>query len=137
MQKKGFAGMRRIAAIAGILLGIAIAPAAAQGPELAMLDGLRSGSWELRIRGDSARKRICVHNGRDFIQIRHKQPGCSRFVVNDGASEVTVHYSCPNNGYGQTTIRKESPQLIQISTQGVEGKSPFNFMAEARHVGPC
>ncbi len=137
MRWGSVAGVRPMAAIAGILLGMVVAPVAAQGPELAMLDGLRSGSWELRIRGEEARKRICVRSGRDFIQLRHKQPGCSRFVVNDGASEVTVHYSCPGNGYGQTTIRKESPQLVQISTQGVEGKSPFNFSAEARHVGGC
>ena len=137
MRWKLYAGTRPMAAVAGILIGMVIAPVAAQGPELAMLDGLRNGAWELRIRGEETRKRICVRNGRDLIQLRHGQQNCNRFVVEDRPASITVHYACPGNGYGQTTIRKESPQLVQISTQGVEGKSPFNFNAEARHMGPC
>lgn len=132
-----FAGARPIMAIAGVLTGMTIAPAAAQGPELAMLDGLRHGAWELRIRDGEARKRICVRTGRELIQIQHGPQACNRFIVEDKPTQVTVHYACPGNGFGQTTIRKESPQLVQISTQGVESKSPFNFTAEARHVGGC
>jgi hypothetical protein len=114
-----------------------VAPAAAQGPELAMLDGLRDGAWEVKLRGDDTRSRLCVRKGRELIQLRHRQLGCTRLVVEDGPSLVTVHYSCPGNGFGQTTIRRESSQLVQISTQGVEGKAPFNFNAEARYAGTC
>jgi hypothetical protein len=114
-----------------------VAPVAAQGPELAMLDSLRSGAWDVKIRGEEAHSRLCVRSGREFIQMHHRAQTCERFIVDDNSSVVTVHYSCPRTGFGQTTVRKESTSLVQISTQGVEGKQPFNFDAEARYAGAC
>ena len=138
MRSKLNAGLRPLLGTAGVLVGMLVAPAAAQGPELAMLDGLRDGGWDIRIRGEDGRgSRICLRTGRELIQIRHRAQVCSRFVVEDTPGEVTVHYSCPGSGYGQTTIRRESAQLVQISTQGVEGRSPFNFNAEGRYAGSC
>ena len=112
-------------------------PLEAQAPELAMLDGLAKGGWDLRIREDDSQRRICVRNGREFIQLRHKQPGCSRFVVQDGADEVVVQYTCRGNGYGRTSIRREGNSLVQIRSQGIEGGTPFSFSAEARRNGSC
>lgn len=137
MNAKLNAGLKPLLGIAGVLTAILVAPVAAQGPELAMLSGLRDGAWDLTVRGDGTKSRLCVHGGREFIQIRHKQQACERVVVEDTASQVTVHYSCPKAGFGQTTIRKETTSLVQISTQGVEGKLPFNFAAEARYAGGC
>jgi hypothetical protein len=137
MSAKLNTGVRPLLGVAGVLTAILVAPVAAQGPELAMLDGLRGGTWELKIRGADAKSRLCIHSGRELIQLRHRQQGCERFVVDDRPTEVTVHYSCPKTGFGQTTIRKESTQVVQISTQGVEGKAPFNFDAEARYAGAC
>ncbi|MBO9498723.1 MAG: hypothetical protein J7496_12640 [Novosphingobium sp.] len=137
MNAKMKAGLRPLLRAAGMLAALLVAPVAAQGPELAMLDGLRSGAWELKDRADGSRSRVCIRSGRDFIQMRHKQLTCDRFVVEDNPSLVTVHYSCPHAGFGQTTIRKESTSLVQISTQGVAGRQPFNFDAEARYAGSC
>src|SRR6187397_1264390 len=123
------------AAVAAITL--AAAPLEAQAPELAMLDALTKGSWTLRIRDDGSQQRICVRDGREFIQIRHRQSGCSRFVVQDGADEVVVQYTCRGNGYGRTTIRREGNTLVQIRSQGIEGGTPFSFNGEARHDGGC
>ena len=131
------AGLRPLLGAAGIITAIMVAPVAAQGPELVMLDSLRSGAWDVRIRGEESHRRLCVRSGREFIQIQHRAQACERFIVDDKASVVTVHYSCPKTGFGQTTIRKESTSLVQISTQGVEGKAPFNFDAEARYAGGC
>jgi hypothetical protein len=119
-----------------VLFG-AVLPVVAQAPELAMLDGLQDGSWEIRIRGEEASRNICLRTGRELIQIRHQSERCSRFVVDDGATEVTVQYSCPGNGYGRTTIRRETPQLVQINSQGIEKNLPFHFNAEARRAGAC
>src|SRR5690606_36830466 len=103
--------VRPIAAIAGIVAGVLVAPATAQGPELAMLNALQDGAWDIRIRGDDAGSRVCLRTGRELIQIRHRGERCSHVTVEDGAASVTVQYSCPGNGYGRTTIRKETPQL--------------------------
>jgi hypothetical protein len=116
---------------------LAAAPLEAQAPELAMLDALAKGAWNLRIRDDGSQQRICVRDGREFIQLRHRQPGCSRFVVQDSAEEVVVQYTCRGNGYGRTSIRREGNALVQIRSQGIEGGTPFSFTAEARQSGSC
>ena len=116
---------------------LAAAPLEAQAPELAMLDTLAKGAWNLRIRDDGTQRRICVRDGREFIQIRHGQPACSRIVVQDGPEEVVVQYTCRGNGYGRTSIRREGNSLVQIRSQGIEGDTPFSFNAEARHSGGC
>ena len=123
------------AAAAGLML--AAVPLEAQAPELAMLDSLSKGAWNLRIRDDGSQQRVCVRDGREFIQLRHKQAGCSRIVVRDGADEVVVQYTCRGNGYGRTTIRREGNTLVQIESQGFEAGTPFSFKAEARHSGSC
>ena len=128
---------RPVAAIAAIFAGVMVAPATAQAPELAMLDGLQDGGWDVRIRGEDNSSRVCLRTGRELIQIRHRGGRCSHVTVEDGASAVTVQYSCPGNGYGRTTIRKETPQLVQINSQGIEGGVPFHFNAEARRTGGC
>jgi len=125
------------AGAAAAAITLAAVPLGAQAPELAMLDTLAKGAWDLRIRDDGTQRRICVRDGREFIQLRHRQPGCSRIVVEDGADEVVVQYTCRGNGYGRTSIRREGNSLVQIRSQGIEGGTPFSFNAEARHSGSC
>ena len=112
-------------------------PALAQG-SLAMLDSLDQGSWDVRFRDGQASRKICVRNGRELIQIQHRgDAGCNRFVVEDAKAEVTFQYTCRGNGYGRTSIRKESGTLVQIDSQGIADGRPFQFSAEARRVGTC
>lgn len=125
----------------GLLAAVAIAaatPLAAHAAELGMLDSLLKGAWNLQIRDDGSQRRICVRDGREFIQLRHTQPGCSRFVVEDTPSQVVVQYTCRGNGYGRTTIRREANNLLQIRSQGIIDGAPFSFNGEARHSsGSC
>lgn len=110
----------------------------AQRPSLAMLDQLQPGQWEVRDRDlAGGRSRICIENGRRLIQIRHMREACRSFTVEDTADAVTVHYTCPGNGYGQTSVRFESAQLVQLETQGIARGLPFNFRAEVRRIGAC
>jgi hypothetical protein len=125
------------AAAATAALTVAGAPLVAQAPELAMLDGLSKGAWNLRIRDEGSQRQICLRTGRELIQLRHRGPDCSRFIVRDGADEVVVQYTCRGNGYGRTSIRRESNSLVQIQSQGIEGGTPFSFSAEARRTGAC
>ena len=111
-------------------------PAIAQA-SLAMLDTLDRGGWEVRFRDGSSVRKVCVRTGREFIQLRHTEGGCNRFVVEDEATNVTVQYTCRGNGYGRTHIRKESDTLVQIDSQGIAGGKPFQFTAEARRTGGC
>lgn len=137
MMRKTFSGLRSVAIVAGLPMVMMVAPAAAQAPSLAMLDSLQKGQWELRFRDSGATRRICVKDGRELIQIRHEESGCTRFVVEDGPDEVTVQYTCKGKGYGRTSIRRETARLAQVESQGIADGLPFQFTAEARRVGPC
>lgn len=127
-------------AVGSLLASLAFAgpTLAAQRPSLAMLDMLQPGQWEVRDRDlAGGRSRICIESGRRLIQIRHMREACRSFTVQDTADAVTVHYTCPGNGYGQTSVRYESAQLVQLETQGIAQGLPFNFRAEVRRVGTC
>ena len=130
--------VRKLGALASIVVGvsasvIAFAPATAQS-SLQMLSKLTPGQWEIRGRNGGSARSIC---GSELIQIRHRGAACNRFVVEDGANEVTVQYTCRGDGYGRTHIRRETATLAQIDGQGIAGGKPFQFAAEARRVGSC
>ena len=126
----------RMLALAAAPFMVLAVPALAQA-SLAMLDTLDKGGWEVRYRDGSGTKKVCVKTGRELIQLRHTDSGCNRFVVEDGSSEVTVQYTCRGNGYGRTSIRKETGALVQIDTQGIADGKPFQFSAEGRRTGAC
>ncbi len=123
-------------AVAGFAL-FGVPPLLAQPASLAMLSGLDKGGWTLRIRDAEADRRICVRDGQELIQLQHSQPGCNRFVVDDGAVQVVVQYTCRGNGYGRTEIRRGSSLLVQVKSQGFADGAPFSISAEARHTGAC
>lgn len=137
--------MQKSAKIRGGLLSLAgvsvlcspATPVIAQGKALEALSTLAPGSWEIRNRSDNTRHRICVRDGREFIQLRHRHPGCRRFVIEDTDNRVIVQYTCQGHGYGRTQIRKETAQIAQIESQGVVDGQPFQFSAEARRIGAC
>ena len=122
-----------------VALGLAAATTVpAQAPSLAMLDRLEKGSWQLRERGkDVVLQTMCLGDARRMIQIEHPQSNCSRYVIEDTPTSVTVHYTCPGAGHGRTTIRSETNRLVQIDTQGIAGGRPFSQAIEARRAGAC
>jgi hypothetical protein len=119
------------------LLGFAAMPGLAQSNGLAMLGTLTKGAWTIKYRDGTPDRKICVRTGQELIQLRHRETGCNQFVVEDGAAKVTVQYTCPGNGYGRTSIRRETPALVQLESQGIEGGLPFQLTAEARRSGSC
>ena len=133
-SKRLIFGLTGAALAAALGLGV---PAGAQSDGLAMLGNLAKGEWTIRYRDGSPERKICVRRGIELVQIRHNDRNCSRFVVEDEASEVTVQYTCPGNGYGRTNIRRESNSLVQIESQGIVSGLPFQFNAEARRTGSC
>ncbi|MFN3817991.1 DUF3617 domain-containing protein [Blastomonas sp.] len=125
-------------AVPALAVGIASVSAPAQGPELAMLDKVQPGLWQLKERGSSdAADKVCVRDPRKLLQLRHKDAQCSRFVLSDTPDEVTVTYRCTAGGSGRTTIRYEGRGLIQIDSQGIAQNSPFAFAKEGRFMGTC
>lgn len=132
--------MLRVLALGGLVSGAALwlaAPGQAQGNGLAMLGTLAKGEWTIKQRGVVPDRKICLRSGAELIQLKHKDSGCNQFVVEDGAARVTVQYTCPGNGYGRTSIRRETGSLVQLESQGIHDGMPFQLVAEARRTGPC
>lgn len=102
-----------------------------------MLGTLDKGGWTLRLRDGAPTRHLCVRDGREFIQLRHLQANCSRFVVRDEGDQVVIQYTCPGNGYGLTTIRREASGLVQVQSRGIAQGAPFAIDGEARHDGTC
>lgn len=129
-------GVFKLALLVGTLgVGGALA---AQGSVPAMLAKLQRGQWTVTPDDGGPVRRICLGDSMQFVQLRHgSSPTCSRFVVEDEPGRVTVQYTCRRNGYGRTTIRRETETLVQIESQGVAGGRPFDFSAEARRTGAC
>lgn len=131
--------MRKIAAM-GLAAGVATLlamPVLAQGDGLAMLGTLSKGEWTIKQRGVAKDRKICLRSGTELIQLAHRDSGCSQFVVEDSAARVTVQYTCPANGYGRTSIRRETGALVQLESQGIHNGMPFELTAEARRTGAC
>lgn len=114
-----------------------VAPVFAQGNGLAMLGTLTKGEWTIKQRGGAPDRKICLRSGTELIQLKHRDTGCNKFVVEDGAARVTVQYTCPGNGYGRTSIRRETGSLVQLESQGIHDGMPFQLVAEARRTGTC
>jgi hypothetical protein len=118
-------------------IGVASAAMAAGPiPSLPALGLLQPGLWQLSIDGEPERK-LCLGDPYVLIQLGHSAAPCNRLVIASEKMNATVHYSCPGSGWGRTTVRVETPRLARVETQGIAGKAPFAFTAEARRVGAC
>lgn len=103
-----------------------------------MLDGLERGQWLLRDRDNASSTRsYCVTDWRQLLQLQHARGQCTRTVLENTATAVTVHYTCPGAGHGRTTIRRETNRLVQIDTQGIADGAPFSMAYEGRRTGTC
>ena len=103
------------------------------------LGQLEPGLWEMRGLDNVRTKRrpICLGDPAVLIQLEHGQITCSRLVIANKAQMLTVHYVCPFNGFGQTSVRVQSPRLARIETQGIVNNAPFAYRVELRRLGPC
>lgn len=111
--------------------------AAAADDALGLLNRLQPGKWVVSSKDGGPSRTICLGDPIQLVQLRHAGSVCSRYVVEDGADKVTVQYTCKGNGYGRTSVRRETGSLVQIESQGIEGGLPFQFRAEARRIGAC
>jgi hypothetical protein len=117
------------AVYAGAVSPVAVPPLAASG-------AIAPGSWNI-VFDDGTARRICLQDIQLLIQLAHAGPACGRLIIQDEPDRATVHYTCPGAGWGRTSLLVETPRLVRINSQGIAGKMPFAFDAEARRVGDC
>ncbi|WP_414903225.1 DUF3617 domain-containing protein [Sphingomonas flavalba] len=122
------------------LSGGAAALAVAPQPvaRLKALASVEPGRWQLKpYDGVGPARSICIAEAASLLQVQHPGSNCTRFVIDDQPASATVHYTCPGNGHGRTTIKVETSRLLDISSQGISANAPFNMRYEARRVGAC
>jgi hypothetical protein len=80
---------------------------------------------------------ICVRDPAVLLQLQHRGANCRRFVIANDPQNTTIAYRCAAAGNGHTTLRVETPRLVQIESQGIANKEPFSVQLEGRRVGDC
>lgn len=112
--------------------------ASADVPVPVALASLQPGQWQLRsLDGGGAIKTLCLGDPRVLLQLRHGTTSCSRFLITNTATQAVVNYSCAGAGNGRTSVRVETPRVIQIESQGIADKAPFDVAYEGRRIGSC
>ena len=103
-----------------------------------MLARLERGQWELRGPGNGRIAAICLGNPILLTQPQHGAAPLQPRRRRRRRDSMTVNYACPGVGRGRTTIRFETPRLVQIDSQGLDRGAPFALRAEARAgTGAC
>lgn len=131
----------RLVALPIAALALLAVPGRTQNPQpgaMPALSMIQPGQWLLKSRGGPAGNRsVCVSDVRILLQVEHGAAICNRFVIASTPRETTVHYTCPGSGHGRTTIKVETPRLIQIESQGIARQEPFAVEFEGRRTGEC
>lgn len=111
---------------------------AANAPAIQAFGRIQPGAWTLHAFDKSVPdQKLCIDDAYDLIQLRHPGAACSRFVLTNDPMTATVHYTCNGAGYGRTTIKVETGQLIHVESQGLANQSPFQVSLEGRRSGAC
>jgi hypothetical protein len=142
-QMTGLRGRMRFSApgLAAAFCAAALAAIPAHGlatSALAALDQLERGRWQVRdLDANVDRQSLCVGDPVILAQIEHQGPPCAREVIESGPDGGTIRYTCRGRGFGHSMLRVQTPRLVRIHTQGINGAQPFNYRAEARRIGDC
>jgi hypothetical protein len=127
--------MRRSMILAGLIALPASALSAAPPSALAQI---AAGVWEVSgAPGSQEPVRQCFADVLTLAQFEHRSRTCSRTVLSDGGASTVVNYSCGPADFGRSEIDVITPRSLRISTQGISGQMPFNYVIQARRVGDC
>ena len=122
--------------VTGTLLGSAVALAAAANPSA--LSQAQPGLWEISgAPGTSAPVRQCVADIAALAHFEHRASNCTVKASKATGSSTAIEYSCGGAGFGHSEIDVLTPRSLRISTQGISGGLPFNYVLQARRVDDC
>jgi hypothetical protein len=96
------------------------------------------GMWEFTgLQGSQAPTRECVADLAVLARFEHRTSSCKVTLIKDEASATVADYSCAGGGFGHSEIEVVTPRSLRISTQGISGGLPFNYVLQARRLGDC
>ena len=125
-----------ILAFAALTLGASPAAPAAQAPSA--LAQSMAGQWVFEgLPGAKSALRQCVGDIQALAQFEHRSRSCKQRVISNSASSTVVEYSCGEGEFGHSQVDVLTPRSLRISTQGISGNQPFNYVLQAHRVGEC
>ncbi|MGN6591210.1 MAG: DUF3617 domain-containing protein [Sphingomicrobium sp.] len=118
------------------LIGAGMMLVAAMGPSV--FGEVQPGVWEISgAPGAKVPLRQCFGDLRALARFEHRNSNCSAKIVHDSASSVVVEYTCDGADFGHSEVDLLTPRSLRISTQGISGGLPFNYVLQARRVDDC
>ena len=95
------------------------------------------GLWE--VSGGPTRGAVnqCVTDVIALAHFEHRDRACIAKILKSSGSQASVEYSCGGSGFGHSDIDVLTPRSLRISTQGISGGLPFNYVLQARRVADC
>jgi hypothetical protein len=117
-------------------IGAAVLLAAAEAPSV--LTQAQPGVWEISgAPGLKTPVRQCIGDLAALARFEHRANNCAAKIVSQSATSVSVDYSCGGAGFGHSDVNELTPRSLRISTQGISGGLPFNYVLQARRVEDC
>ena len=119
-----------------LIVAAGLAVGAAQAPSV--LAQAQPGLWEIRgVPGVAGATQQCVADVALLTRFEHRAKSCSAKLLKSAGSESDFDYSCGPAGFGHSEVTVITPRSLRISTQGISGGLPFNYVLQARRVGDC
>jgi hypothetical protein len=117
-------------------IAAAMSPGTAQPPPA--LAQAQPGLWEVSgVPGSKAPLRQCVMDIASLARFEHRANSCSAKILKHAGTHTAIEYSCGGAGFGHSEIDVLTPRSLRISTQGISGGLPFNYVLQARRVDDC
>ena len=130
--------MTRIRALFASAGGIAAALALIAAQQPSALAQAQPGLWEISgAPGARAAVRQCVADVAALARFEHRSNSCTAKLLKDAGSSAEIDYSCGGAGFGHSKVEVITPRSLRISTQGISGGLPFNYVLQARRIDDC
>ena len=118
--------------------GIAAALALAAAGGASVLAAVQPGLWEITgAPGARGPLRECIADITSLARFEHRANKCSVKVLKEGGGSIQIDYNCPGTGFGESQIDVLTPRSLRISTQGISGGLPFNYVLQAHRLDDC
>src|SRR3546814_13156498 len=87
-------------------------------------------------RASEKQQMLCAADAQALLRLGHgNASGCHDRFVQPGQDRTTVTYSCAADGWVRSDLRRETPELYQLDTQGIANRPRFALCPKAMPIG--
>lgn len=119
-----------------VIVGAALALGAAQ--PIGLLGKVQPGLWEIDGMPEASEPvKQCITDVAALARYEHRAKTCTAKTIRDNGTISAVEYSCGASEFGHSEVELLTPRSLKISTQGISGGMPFNYVLQAHRLGDC